>query len=274
MCCGPRARSASRAAPPARRVGPECFGPSRVRNDRRRRPGDQHPWQTASTGTQAAGPPTTTSPGSRSTTPRSAAAGATAVAVSMKRSLERMGPKRTAQTLLKLNQADGFDCMTLRLARPRPEEPAHRRVLRERRQGRRRGGHQGPGHPRVLRRALASPSSTPTASCGWASRAASPTRWSSAPAAPTTSPSSGTTPSGSSPTSSTRSTTPTRRRSTPRAAPPTRPRSSTSCSCAPSAPTTCPTARTCATSRPASRWRSRSASARPASSCRTSTTPS
>src|SRR6476620_3695195 len=40
------------------------------------------------------------------------AAGPTAVAVSMKRSLDRMGVKRTAQTLLKLNQAEGFDCMS------------------------------------------------------------------------------------------------------------------------------------------------------------------
>ncbi len=39
-----------------------------------------------------------------------AAAGATAVAVSMKRAMEQMGPVRTARTLLKLNQADGFDC--------------------------------------------------------------------------------------------------------------------------------------------------------------------
>ncbi len=39
-----------------------------------------------------------------------AAAGATAVAVSMKRAMEQMGPVRTAQTLLRLNQKDGFDC--------------------------------------------------------------------------------------------------------------------------------------------------------------------
>ena len=37
------------------------------------------------------------------------AAGVTAVAVSMKRSLLSMGVKNTAKTLLKLNQADGFD---------------------------------------------------------------------------------------------------------------------------------------------------------------------
>jgi len=47
------------------------------------------------------------------------AAGTTAVAVSMKRALGHMGPKRTAQTLLKLNQAEGFDCMSC--AWPDPE---------------------------------------------------------------------------------------------------------------------------------------------------------
>ena len=41
-----------------------------------------------------------------------AAAGVTAVAVSMKRALEQMGPVNTARTLLKLNQKDGFDCMS------------------------------------------------------------------------------------------------------------------------------------------------------------------
>jgi molybdopterin-dependent oxidoreductase alpha subunit len=47
------------------------------------------------------------------------AAGPTAVAVSMKRALSQMGAKRTAQTLLKLNQAEGFDCMSC--AWPDPE---------------------------------------------------------------------------------------------------------------------------------------------------------
>jgi molybdopterin-dependent oxidoreductase alpha subunit len=47
------------------------------------------------------------------------AAGVTAVAVSLKRSVERMGPGRSARTLLKLNQADGFDCMSC--AWPDPE---------------------------------------------------------------------------------------------------------------------------------------------------------
>ena len=47
------------------------------------------------------------------------AAGVKAVSVSMQRALGHMGPKRTAQTLVKLNQADGFDCMSC--AWPDPE---------------------------------------------------------------------------------------------------------------------------------------------------------
>src|SRR6478735_2470988 len=38
------------------------------------------------------------------------AAGVKAVAISMKRSLTEMGPRRTTSTLLRLNQAEGFDC--------------------------------------------------------------------------------------------------------------------------------------------------------------------
>ncbi|MEW1932716.1 FdhF/YdeP family oxidoreductase [Rhodococcus sp. NPDC079359] len=55
--------------------------------------------------------------------PKTHAAGPVAVAVSMKRALGHMGPKRTAQTLLKLNQAEGFDCMSC--AWPDPD-PGHR----------------------------------------------------------------------------------------------------------------------------------------------------
>ena len=50
-----------------------------------------------------------------------AAAGLTAVAVSMKRSLQQMGPRRTAKTLLKLNQTDGFDCMSCAWPDPDPD---------------------------------------------------------------------------------------------------------------------------------------------------------
>ena len=69
--------------------------------------------------------------------------------------------RRTALTLLRVNQPTGFDCPGLRLARPRPHP--HGRVLRERRQGRRRGGHPAPGRPRLLRastRSRTSPGST------------------------------------------------------------------------------------------------------------------
>ena len=57
------------------------------------------------------------------TGPEDHAAGPTAVAVSMKRAIEHMGFKRTAQTLLRLNQAEGFDCMSC--AWPDPD-PGHR----------------------------------------------------------------------------------------------------------------------------------------------------
>ncbi len=43
------------------------------------------------------------------------------IAVSMKRSLEQMGATRTARTLLRLNQADGFDCQGCAWPDPDPE---------------------------------------------------------------------------------------------------------------------------------------------------------
>ena len=51
------------------------------------------------------------------------AAGVTAVAVAMKRAVEQMGVMRSARTLLKLNQVDGFDCQGC--AWPDPD-PSHR----------------------------------------------------------------------------------------------------------------------------------------------------
>ena len=50
-----------------------------------------------------------------------AAAGATAVAVAMKRAVEQMGVTRTARTLLRLNQVDGFDCQGCAWPDPDPE---------------------------------------------------------------------------------------------------------------------------------------------------------
>ena len=51
------------------------------------------------------------------------AGGLTAVAVSVKRGIQSMGITRTARTLLKLNQVDGFDCQGC--AWPDPD-PSHR----------------------------------------------------------------------------------------------------------------------------------------------------
>ncbi|RYJ07557.1 MAG: hypothetical protein EON52_00695, partial [Actinomycetales bacterium] len=44
--------------------------------------------------------------------PKAAAAGVTGVRVAMQRTVGHMGAARSAQALLKLNQADGFDCMS------------------------------------------------------------------------------------------------------------------------------------------------------------------
>ncbi|WP_239100645.1 FdhF/YdeP family oxidoreductase [Phycicoccus sp. CSK15P-2] len=52
---------------------------------------------------------------------RSAAAGVEAVAVSMNRGAGQMGPVRAVNTLRRLNQADGFDCMGCAWPDPDPE---------------------------------------------------------------------------------------------------------------------------------------------------------
>ncbi len=54
---------------------------------------------------------------------KEAAAGVTGVAVALKRSVQQMGLTRSARTLRKLNQAEGFDCMSC--AWPDPD-PGHR----------------------------------------------------------------------------------------------------------------------------------------------------
>ena len=53
--------------------------------------------------------------------PKMAAAGVTGVRVALQRSVAHMGLKRTAKTLLKLNHADGFDCMGCAWPDPDPE---------------------------------------------------------------------------------------------------------------------------------------------------------
>ena len=52
---------------------------------------------------------------------KGAAVGLPAIAVAMKRSIENMGPVRTARTLLKLNQTDGFDCQGCAWPDPDPD---------------------------------------------------------------------------------------------------------------------------------------------------------
>ena len=51
------------------------------------------------------------------------AAGIPGIAVALKRSVQKMGPRRSVRTLLKLNQIEGFDCMSC--AWPDPD-PGHR----------------------------------------------------------------------------------------------------------------------------------------------------
>ncbi|GAA4475676.1 FdhF/YdeP family oxidoreductase [Rhodococcus olei] len=55
--------------------------------------------------------------------PQDHAAGVTAVAVSIQRAVEQMGPIRTARTLTRVNQRHGFDCPGCAW----PETPGHRR---------------------------------------------------------------------------------------------------------------------------------------------------
>ena len=188
--------------------------------------------------------------------PKKKAAGVPAVLSSFKFGFREMGPARTGKVFLKMNQDGGLRLPGLRLAGAGPQA-ARRRVLRERRQGRRRGGDPRRVAARVLRRALRRPSWTRRSEllarpAGPAHRADAAARRRDALRAGRA----GTRPSQVvarelNALDSTR----TRPSSTPPAGPATRPRSSTSSSSAPSAPTTCPTARTCATSRPARRCR-------------------
>ena len=53
--------------------------------------------------------------------PKNAAAGVTGVRVALQRAVSHMGVKNTAKTLRRLNQADGFDCMSCAWPDPDPE---------------------------------------------------------------------------------------------------------------------------------------------------------
>lgn len=57
--------------------------------------------------------------------PKQVAAGPTAVAITMKRAVEQMGVRRTAKTLRRINQADGFDCQGCAWPDPDPSKRHH-----------------------------------------------------------------------------------------------------------------------------------------------------
>jgi molybdopterin-dependent oxidoreductase alpha subunit len=66
-------------------------------------------------------PPVEGEPDLRVRSAKTHAAGVRAVAVAIRRSLAQMGPGRTTTTLTRLNQADGFDCMSCAWPDPDPE---------------------------------------------------------------------------------------------------------------------------------------------------------
>ena len=100
------------------------------------------------------------------------AAGIPGIAVALKRSVQAMGPGRSARTLLKLNQAEGFDCMSCAWPDPDPvigtrpssvrtaPRPSRKKPL-------------GRGRRRSSSPATALPILTGTTSTGWGSRVAS-----------------------------------------------------------------------------------------------------
>ena len=83
--------------------------------------------------------------------PKTWGAGVPGVMRALTMSADQMGVARSLLTLTALNQKHGFDCPGC--AWPDRRSSARGGVLRERRQGGRRGGDPAPGHPRVLRRA-------------------------------------------------------------------------------------------------------------------------
>ena len=85
--------------------------------------------------------------------PKRSAAGVPAVAVSMKRGIEAMGLTPYRAEPAQAQPGRRLRLPGLRLAGPRPGPPPHRGVLRERRQGRGRGGHPRRVGSGVLRRA-------------------------------------------------------------------------------------------------------------------------
>ena len=180
---------------------------------------------------------------------KDASAGVPSVAVSMDRAVRSMGVRRATRSLLKLNQVEGFDCHGCAWPDPDPEhrhtaefcENGAKAVAEEADRAARRPGvlrRALAGRPRAAHRLLARPAGPPHPPDG-APRRGHPLHADRLGRRL--------------PARSGRRCDASRARTRPSSTPPgarrTRRRSSTSCSCAPSARTTCRTARTCATSR-------------------------
>jgi len=137
-------------------------------------------------------PDTTSEPDLEVTPPKTKAAGLPAVAKSLGMAVKQMGAGRTARNLMRLNQVEGFDCMSC--AWPDPD-PKHRHTAEfcetAPRPWRRRATPAGSA--RSSSPSTAWPIWGRAPSTGWASRAGSPSPWCAATAAPTTSRSAGTT---------------------------------------------------------------------------------
>ena len=201
--------------------------------------------------------------------PKEWAAGIPGVLHSMQPAIKHMGVGRTRKTLLAMNQKDGFDCMSC--AWP---DPDHRKTFEFCENGAKAVTWEATPVVIAVGR---SGRSTRSANCasrteywlGMQGRLTEPVykpagedhyrpvSWDEALR-------------HRGPTSSTAWPARTRPPSTRAAGRRTRPPSSTSCSCGPSAPTTCRTAPTCATNPPAGPWARPSASARPRSPTTTS----
>ena len=121
--------------------------------------------------------------------------GARAVMVSLQRGVEQMGPVRTASALAAAQSARRLRLPRLRVAGG-ARRPQVRRVLRERRQGRRRGGHPPRRHAGVLRPPLGRRAGGQPGVLAVPAGPARPIRWCCGPETTTTARSAGTTRTG------------------------------------------------------------------------------
>ena len=95
-----------------------------------------------------------------------------AVTVAMRRSLSEMGPVRTARTLLRVNQADGFDCLSCAWPDPDPEHRHRAEFCENGAKAVAEEATQGPGRRRTSSPGTASATCRSGPTTGSASRAA------------------------------------------------------------------------------------------------------